>query len=148
MILRRDHIAGGAVVAAGVIVFAVSRDLPFGTLASPGAGMLPMLVIALMIVFGLILLAQSGTSPPLSEIAWDDLPHAAKVTAATVGAAVLYTPLGFILSTMLMLFALVYVIERRSLLAALAFSVPIPLATYAVFEYLLKTPLERGVFWF
>ncbi len=48
MILRRDHIAGGVFVAAGALVFALSDDLPFGTLASPGAGMLPMLVLALM----------------------------------------------------------------------------------------------------
>jgi Tripartite tricarboxylate transporter TctB family len=148
VILRRDHIAGGAVVAAGVFVFAVSRDLPFGTLASPGAGMLPMLVTALMTLFGLVLLVQASTSPPLAKISWDDLPHAAKVTAAAAAAALLYTPLGFILSMALMLFALIYVVERRGLLAALAFSVPIPLVTYGVFEYLLKTPLERGVFWF
>ncbi len=148
MILRRDHIAGGAVVAAGVIVFAVSRDLPFGTLASPGAGMLPMLVTALTILYGLILLAQAGTSPPLAETSWSDLPHAAKVTAVAAAAAALYTPLGFILSMALMLFVLVYVVERRNLLAALAFSIPIPLITYGVFEYLLKTPLERGVLWF
>ena len=36
MILRRDHVAGGAFIVAGVLVLAVSGDLPFGTLASPG----------------------------------------------------------------------------------------------------------------
>lgn len=148
MILRRDHIAGGAVVAAGAILIAVSRDLPFGTLASPGAGMLPMLVTALMIVFGLVLLAQAGASPPFAELSWDDLPHAAKVTAVAAATALLYGPLGFILSMALMLFVLVYVVERRPLAAALAFSIPIPLLTFGVFEYLLKTPLERGIFWF
>src|SRR5687767_9851429 len=60
VILRKDHIAGGAFVAAGVLVWALSNDLPFGTLASPGAGMLPMMVIALMILFGLILVLQAG----------------------------------------------------------------------------------------
>lgn len=148
MILRRDHVAGGAVVAAGAIVLAVSRDLPFGTLASPGAGMLPMLVTALTILFGLVLLLQAGASPPLAEISWDDLPHAAKVTGVAAATAALYGPLGFILSTALMLFVLVYVVERRSIAAALVFSIPIPLVTFGIFEYLLKTPLERGLFWF
>ena len=41
MILRRDHIAGGAFVAGGALVLALSGDLPCGTLASPGACMLP-----------------------------------------------------------------------------------------------------------
>ena len=46
MRLRRDHVAGGAFVVVGALVLAVSDDLPFGTLASPGAGMLPTLVIS------------------------------------------------------------------------------------------------------
>ena len=36
MILRRDHVAGGAFVVGGALVLAVSGDLPFGTLAFPG----------------------------------------------------------------------------------------------------------------
>ena len=38
---------------AGALVLAVSGDLPFGTLASPGAGMLPTLLVVLMMAFGL-----------------------------------------------------------------------------------------------
>ena len=49
VILRRDHIAGGVFIAAGLLVFALSGDLPFGTLASPGAGMMPKLVLGLLI---------------------------------------------------------------------------------------------------
>ena len=148
MILRRDHIAGGAFVAAGVLILAVSTDLPFGTLASPGAGMLPVLVIALMMLFGLLLLLGAGASPPMAEIGWRDLPHAMRVTVIAAAAAALYTWLGFILTMMLMLFAMVYVVERRSLLVSLAFCIPVPIIIYAAFEYLLKAPLERGLFWF
>ena len=148
MILRRDHVAGGAFVAAGVIVLILSNDLPFGTLASPGAGMLPMMVIALMLLFGLILVLQAGASQPIAEISWHDLPHAARVTAVAAAAASLYTTLGFVITMALLLFTLVYIVERRSLVAALALSLPVPLATYAAFDYLLKTPLERGLLWF
>ena len=148
MILRRDHIAGGAVVAAGVLVLAISNDLPFGTLASPGAGMLPSLVIALMMLFGVILILRAAESPPLAEVSWHDLPHALKVTAVAAVAASLYTTLGFILTMMLLLFILIYVVERRPLLASLAVSIPLPVVIYAAFEHMLKTPLERGLFWF
>jgi hypothetical protein len=148
MILRRDYVAGGAFVVAGAFVLAVSHDLPMGKLASPGAGMLPVFVTIVMMLFGLIVAVQGRSSPPLIEISWSDLPHAAKVSAVAAAAAAPYTQLGFILSMILLLFVLVYVVERRGLPAALAFSIPIPLVTYAVFEYLLKTPLERGVFWF
>jgi putative tricarboxylic transport membrane protein len=148
MILRRDHIAGGAVVAAGVLVLIISNDLPFGTLASPGAGMLPSLVIALMMLFGAILVLRAAESPPLAEVSWHDLPHALTVTAVAAAAASLYTTLGFILTMMLLLFVLIYVVERRPLLASLAVSIPLPIVIYAAFEHMLKTPLERGLFWF
>ena len=65
MSLRRDHVGGGAFVAVGALVLAVSGDLPFGTLASPGAGMLPKLVVGLMMAFGLVLLVRAGESPRL-----------------------------------------------------------------------------------
>ncbi len=148
MILRRDHIAGAAFVAAGIVVLAVSQDLPIGRLASPGAGMLPVLITSLMILLGLVVMLQAGSSPPLAEVSWHDLPHAAKLTAVAAVTASLYNTLGFVISMALMLFVLVYIVERRNLFAALAFSIPIPLATYAAFEYLLKTPLERGLLWF
>lgn len=148
MLLRRDHVAGAAFVAAGVVVLAVSGDLPFGTLASPGAGMLPKLVTGLMIAFGVILVARAGESPPLAAIAWADLPHAARVVAVMAAAVALYTRLGFLVTMAAMLFCLLFVVERRRLLVAAAFSLGVPLVTYLVFEHVLKSPLERGVLGF
>lgn len=148
LILRRDHIAGGIFMAAGALVLAISHDLPFGTLASPGAGMLPVLVIVLMMLFGLVLVVQAGTSPPMAEIVWSDLPHALKVTIVAAAATAAYTTLGFILTMASMLFVFIYVIERRSLTAALLIAIPTPVFIYVVFDYALKTPLERGLLWF
>ena len=94
--LRRDHVAGAAFIVAGVLLWAVSGDLPFGTLASPGAGMLPKLVIALMVGFAVILLVRAGDSPPLATLRWGDLPHAVRVVAVTAAGIALYTRLGFL----------------------------------------------------
>ena len=91
VILRRDHIAGGVFIAAGALVFAMSGDLPFGTLASPGAGMMPKLVLGLLMAFGAILVARAGESPPLAEIDWGDFRHAATVVAVAAVAIALYT---------------------------------------------------------
>src|SRR4051812_22037841 len=96
--LRRDHIAGGVFIAAGALVFAMSGDLPFGTLASPGAGMMPKLVLGLMIAFGAIIVARAGESPPLAEINWGDFRHAAIVVTVSAIAVALYTTIGFVLS--------------------------------------------------
>ena len=147
MTLRADHVAGGVAIAAALAVLAVSGDLPFGTLAFPGAGMMPKLVCALMIVFGAILLARGGASAPFAEISWDDLPHAVRVLAVTAAAVALYTTLGFIVTMSLMLFALI-AFEGRNLFAAAAYSVGISLVTYGLFTVVLKSPLEQGILGF
>jgi hypothetical protein len=145
LILRRDHVTGGAFIAVGAFVLAVSTDLPFGTLPSPGAGMLPRLIVVLMMAFGLVLLAGARSSPPLSGVAWSDLPHAVRVALVATAATALYTWLGFLLTMPLLLFALVFLVERRPLLPSLAFSIGVTLFAYTLFGLLLKTPLPRGL---
>jgi len=147
MTLRADHVAGGAAIAAALVVLAVSGDLPFGTLAFPGAGMMPKLVCALMILFGAMLLLRGGASAPLSEIAWSDLPHALRVLAITAAAVALYTTLGFIVTMTLMLFALI-AFEGRNLIAAAVYSLSISIVTYALFTIVLKSSLEQGILGF
>jgi hypothetical protein len=148
MIVRRDHVAGGAVVVGGALVLAVSGDLPFGTLASPGAGMLPVLVIVLLMAFGAILFVRAGESPPFAEISWSDLPHAVCVVLATAAGVALYTTLGFIVTMALMLLVLTIAVERKPVLPAVAFSIGVTICAYTLFNTLLKAPLPRGLLWF
>jgi putative tricarboxylic transport membrane protein len=147
MIVRADHVAGGIAIAAAVAVLAVSGDLPFGTIAFPGAGMMPKLVCALMIVFGVLLIARAGQSTLFAEISWSDLPHAVRVLGVTAAAVALYTTLGFIITMSLLLFVLI-ALEGRNLMAAAAFSLGISLSTYVLFTVGLKTPLEQGLLGF
>jgi len=140
-VIRRDHVAGGAFIIAGLLVFALSGDLPFGTLASPGAGMMPKLVLGLLIAFGAILVARAGESPPLATIDWGDFRHAATVIVVTAVATALYTTIGFVLSVSLLLFVLLYFIEQRGLLSTLAVSVGTTAGCYFLFGTLLKSPL-------
>ena len=67
MILRTDHVAGGAAIIIGMVVLALSGDLPFGSLSFPGAGMWPKLICMFMIGSGLAALraahAPAGPSP-------------------------------------------------------------------------------------
>ncbi len=145
MIIRTDHVAGSVFVALGIVVLALSGDLPVGTLSFPGAGMMPKLVAGLMIVFGLLLVGRAGESEPLASLAWGDLPHAARVVAITAVAIALYQPLGFVITMALLLFTLTFGAERRPVLAAAAFSAGVVALTYLLFAVVLKTPLEPGV---
>jgi hypothetical protein len=147
MILRRDHVAGGAFIAAAAIVFAASDDLPFGTLASPGAGMMPKLVLGLVMVFGAILLIRANDSPPFAEIKWDDFRHAATVVVVTAAAIALYTTAGFGISMSLVMIVLLFLIERRPLWRTLAVSIGVTVGCYFLFGTLLKSPLPPMPFW-
>lgn len=145
MQVRRDHVAGGAMLIAGALVLAASTDLPFGTLASPGAGMLPTVVVVFLMAFASVLLLGAGASPPLGAIAWTDAAHALRVVGATAAAVALYVPLGFIASIALLLFVLTFLVERKSLLSSLAFSAGATLLAYLVFASALNAPLPRGL---
>ena len=144
MTLRSDHVAGAAFVALGIVVWALSGDLPFGTLASPGSGFLPKIVIAFMVVFGLVLVLRAGESAPFATIAWSDLRHAVPVVLITVAAIAAYTWLGFVGTFVLMLLAFLLLIERKPLAVAALYSVAVAGAAYLVFAVGLKAQLPAG----
>jgi hypothetical protein len=148
MTLRADHVAGAAFVAVGTIVIALSGDLPFGNLSMPGAGFLPLLVSALLILLGLALIANGRDSAPFASIDWSDGKHAATVALITALAIVLYERLGFIVTMFLMMLGLLIIIERRHAVRAAVFSIVVILVTFGVFQYVLKTPLAEGPFGF
>lgn len=146
MMLRADHVAGAAFVVFGLVVIALSGDLPTGQLSMPGSGFLPKIVATLIVVFGAVLMLRGGESEPFSKIPWSDGAHAAMVTAIAAVAIALYTYLGFIITMALMMIALLIVIERRNPLRAGAYSIAIVLFTYLCFSYLLKSPLPASPF--
>lgn len=148
MIVRTDHIAGGACVLFGLVLFALSGDLPVGSLSFPGAGMLPKLVIALMMCFGLLLILRGAESAPLNEVRWHDGKHALLVALITAVAIAVYQQLGFLLTMSALLFALLVGVERRNPMIAAAYSVAVVVLAYLLFGTMLKAPLERGVLGF
>ena len=144
MNLRRDHVAGGAFVVAGALVLAVSGAYPFGTMASPGAGMMPILVTSLVMAFGIAILLRARESPPLSAIDWGDAKHALTVIAVAAVAVGAYAEIGFLVTIPCMLLVLTFVAERRSLLWSAGFSIGVSALAYALFIFVLKTPLPRS----
>jgi hypothetical protein len=148
MILRADHVAGGAFIALGVAVFALSTDLPFGTVSEPGAGMMPKLMATLMMAFAVLIIATGRESPPLKSLDWSDSGHAALLVLITGIAVSLYQTLGFLLTMSLLVFGLLIVVERRKLLPAATYAVALTIFAYWLFGIALKAPLEHGLLWF
>jgi hypothetical protein len=129
-------------------VFAISGDLPFGSLSAPGAGMMPKLVTGLMMLFAALIVAGAAQSQEFARIDWRDRGHAALVVAISAAAIAAYRPLGFLIAMALLVFALLVVVERRNALVAAGYSIALTLAAYWLFGKALKSPLERGLLWF
>ena len=144
----QDHVGGAAFILIGALIRSVSGELPFGTLASPGAGMMPKLIIGLMLGLGLVLLARAGDSPPLAAVAWDDFPHALRVLAITAACVAAYTWLGFLVTMSLLLFSLTFAVERKPIVSAALFSIGVTGLAYVLLRMALKSPLPQGLFWF
>jgi len=148
MTLRADHAAGAAFIGFGLLVIALSGDLPMGGLSMPGSGFMPKILAGFTILFGLVLIARAGESRPFAEIEWTDATHAAAVTVITAAGIAAFEWLGFVITMALLMFLLLVVIERRPLHWAALYSVGVVGLTYVTFEYLLKTPLVTGPFGF
>jgi hypothetical protein len=148
MTLRSDHVAGAFFFLFGIFVFAISGDLPFGTITAPGAGMMPKLMAGLMMVFAVWVAANPSDSKPFIAIDWSDRWHAILVVLITCIAATVYRPLGFLITMALLVFALLVVVERRNIFIAAAYSIALTLFAYWLFGKALKAPLELGLFWF
>ena len=148
MTLRSDHVAGAAFIAFGLLVFAISGDLPFGSLSMPGAGMKPKLVTGLMMIFGLALIIGGAASQPFAAIGWSDGSHALKVVAIAAVAIASYQTLGFIITMSLLVFVLLVVIERQPIHYAAAYAIALTGIAWWVFGKALKAPLETGILGF
>jgi putative tricarboxylic transport membrane protein len=146
--LKADHIVGGVFIAFGILVFAISGELPFGTLSAPGAGMMPKLDASLVMLFAALILLRAKESPPAASIDWSDRGHAALVLIITVVAVAAYQWAGFLITMALLVFALLVIVERRNALKAAVYSIGLTLFAYWLFGHALKSPLERGLLGF
>lgn len=146
--LKADHIVGGAFIAFGILIFAISGELPFGTLSAPSAGMMPKLDAMLMMLFAGLILLRAKESPPAASVDWSDRGHAARVLVITGVAVAAYQWAGFLITMAALVFVLLVVVERRNALKAAAYSIGLTLFAYWLFGSALKSPLERGLLGF
>lgn len=110
--------------------------------------MMPKLLAGLLVALGLVLVVRARESAPLADVAWQDLRHAIGVTAITALAIAIYQFAGFLVTMVLLLFALSFGVEHRHPVSAAAFSLGAVALTYLLFSVALKTPLEQGLFGF
>jgi hypothetical protein len=122
-----------------------SAKLPFGTVRNPGPGFFPWWTSVVLDLLALILLAQALTLR--SSAVGKGSGRIAKVAALLIvlGAyTVLLDPLGYLLSTFLLVLFMLRWIDTQRWTVALGMAAITSVVSYVVFAIWLSIPLPRG----
>lgn len=144
--LTTDRAAGGALILLGLFVVEETWRLryPLGTVGNPGPAFTPLVLAALVLAFGVALVVTAREV--VAAVDWSGWRHALAIVVVCGLAALALERLGYRLTIGLMLVCLVGVIERKRPLFAVLFAVVLALATFYLFDTLLRVPLPRGPF--
>ena len=141
-----DRVAGLALILVGLVAIEESRAFPFGTLHRPGPAFMPMLLAALLIVFGGVVFLMGRRARRLAEVGWQEWRHAVAIFAACAFAALGLERLGYRITIAVVVAFLLLVVERKGLAPSLALTAVMAWGSFFLFDTLLRVPLPRGPF--
>lgn len=146
--LTSDRLAGAALAAFAIFVLWESRALPFGTIRDPGAGAVPVLLAVTLLVCGVAVVAGGAAAQPVAAIVWTEWRHAVAILGACVFMALALERLGYRLTILVTLLALLTLVERKRWVVGAVFAIGFSLGSYFLFNTLLRVPLPQGPFRF
>src|SRR5438477_8765214 len=111
--MTTDRLAGATLVLFGLITIWQSRAFPLGTLHRPGPAYMPVVLALLLILFGVALAVLSSRSGRFGDVGWHEWRHAVAIFGACAFAAWGLDRLGYRLTIAVVLFFLLFVLERR-----------------------------------
>jgi hypothetical protein len=135
-----------------ICILALQYDL--GSFRAPGPGFVAFLSGMLVGGVGAILMLSKyistgrakGSAPSSGQgFSWASWRRLVYTMLLLVGYAILMTPLGFILSTFLVMFGLFFDWEKRNWFWSAFFSIATSFVSYLVFEVWLHCQLPRGI---
>ncbi len=144
--LTTDRVAGGALVLVALIVFWESRKLPLGSFRTPGPAYMPIVLAAILLVFGALLAVTGGRASLVASVGWSEWRHAVAIVAVCAFAAVALERLGYRATVTVALAFLLGVVERKGLAFTTVFSLALAIGSFLLFDTLLRVPLPRGLF--
>ena len=146
MTLTTDRVAGGALVLLSLVVLWESRRLPLGSLRNPGPAYMPIVLAVVLLGFGALLVALAGKAPALSSVGWTEWRHAVAIFVVCAFAALALERLGFRATIALSLAFLLRGVERKGSVFTAVLAIAFAVATFFLFDTLLRVPLPRGPF--
>ena len=142
--LTTDRIGGSALCLLALFVMWESRALPLGTLRHPGPGYFPVLLAALLLILGALVWAMGGSAAHVAGVGWGEARRALVILGVSAFICLGLERLGYRLTMLAALLLLVWLVERKNLLAAAVFAFALSFGSYYVFDTLLRVPLPRG----
>ncbi len=146
--LSVDRAAGALFGVFAVLVLWESRRIPFGTLAEPGPGALPVLLALALLGCSAAMFFGRRADRRIADVPWSEWPRAAAILGTCCFMALALERLGYRLTMFVALFALVSIVERKGWIAGLAFAGIFAWGTHFLFDTLLRVPLPRSAFGF
>ncbi len=133
----------------GVYGLILSLQLPLGRLHEPGAGAFPLIVSVLLAISGVFIFA---TEKVKVEIRWRELIKEQwtpfQIVILTAGFIATMDRLGYLLSSTLYIFGLLFWVSRYRVWVAIGSAILIGAGSWYVFGRLFATPLPRGLLGF
>jgi putative tricarboxylic transport membrane protein len=139
-----DRVLGVGAVLLAIPVGAASWGFGVGSLKSPGAGFWPLLIVLAMMGLGvsLILRPTPNAMTAAGESRWRKFGISLGTLAFYV---VALEPLGYLLTTVAMLFVQLRWVESRSWKSSATIAVLAAVISLLIFQVLLKVTLPEGV---
>jgi len=142
--LAKDRIAGAALSLFAVWVIWESRKLPLGMLRQPGPSFVPVLLAALLFVFGVVIAATGGRAERFRSLRWKELPHAAAILSVCLFSALALERLGYRPTVFLVLLFLLKIVEKKGWPITALFAFVVSFGSFFLFYTLLRVPLPLG----
>jgi putative tricarboxylic transport membrane protein len=146
--LTTDRVVGVVLAAFAIFVLWESRTLPFGTIRDPGAGAVPVLLALTLLVCSVTVVLGGAAAHPVAAIPWTEWRHAVAIIGACVFMALALERLGYRLTILVALLALVILVEGKGWVVGTVFAVGFSLCSYYLFNTLLRVPMPQGPFGF
>jgi hypothetical protein len=135
-----------ALVLIGLATIWESRVFPLGSLHRPGPAYMPVVLAALLILFGAAVFAMDARVHRLAAVGWPEWRHAVAIFGACAFAAWGLERLGYRLTMAVVIAFLLLVVERKGWALGLTLTAAMAWGSFFVFDTLLRVPLPRGPF--
>ena len=150
--MRSERISGLVLILFSVLIMVESRKYPIGTVDNPGPGFLPMLLGFVLGLMSLALWIKTWikVKTQIQKTSWPDRQGLIKIIAIFIGIllfTILFEVTGYFLNIFLLFLLLLRPIGRQRWSMTLMISIGAVLVSYLLFDWWLKVPLPRGV-WF